>query len=67
MANTRLYPATVRLGVGKKASAYWLEAAAAVHGADGRGRSYVEDERTLEGESIMTAVDGPALWHRVGI
>ena len=58
MMNTQLYPATHSLGIGKNASAYFLEIAAAAY--KGRFRFYYADERNEEGESIMYEIDGDA-------
>lgn len=56
--NTQLYPLSHSLGMGKNATAYFLETAAVAY--HGRFRFYFADERTPEGESTMADIDGDA-------
>ncbi|OCL06394.1 hypothetical protein AOQ84DRAFT_432630 [Glonium stellatum] len=56
-------PQTFSLGVGKSAMAYVIETAANVYGKAGNGEKgywYFADERTVNGDSVMSKVDGPA-------
>lgn len=58
MQNTLIVPETFSLGAGKSASAYLMETAAAVYGA--QYHFYYADERMHNGGSVMAAVNGDA-------
>lgn len=59
MTTTQLWPSTHTLGVGKNATLYWLETAAAAYAPKGY-KFYFVDERNEAGESVMQAIDGEA-------
>ncbi|MCJ1444006.1 MAG: hypothetical protein MMC23_004506 [Stictis urceolatum] len=59
MQNTLLYPESHSLGVGKNASAYFIEMASHAYGPKGYKFYYV-DERNEAGESVMGDIDGEA-------
>ncbi|KAH8591249.1 putative short-chain dehydrogenase [Bisporella sp. PMI_857] len=56
MMNTLIFPVGTSLGIGKNASAYFLETAAKCF--DGRIRFYYADERNQKGESVMNGISG---------
>lgn len=57
----QLQPANLALGIGKTATAYWLETAAKTAAYRAQGfKFYYVDERTPEGEATNMAIDGEA-------
>lgn len=58
MTSTQLWPGTHTLGVGKNATAYWIETAVATY--KGKYKFYFVDERTEDGESTLQFIDGEA-------
>ncbi|KAF2490144.1 hypothetical protein BU16DRAFT_597825 [Lophium mytilinum] len=64
MQGALLVDQTMTLGVGKNASYYFIELAANTYGkatpAGSKGFWYVADERTKEGFSVMSQIDGEA-------
>lgn len=61
MTNTQVFPETHTLGIGKNATAYFIETAAEAYMRAGRDyRFYYVDERLENDESVMINIDGGA-------
>lgn len=61
MTNTQVFPETHTLGIGKNATAYFIEVAAEAYRRAGKDyRFYYVDERREDGESVMVDIDGGA-------
>ncbi|GKZ69463.1 hypothetical protein AnigIFM50267_004672 [Aspergillus niger] len=56
MMNTQLFPVGMSLGMGKNATAYFIETAA--HTYQGLIRFYYADERNEKGKSVMSNISG---------
>lgn len=61
MTNTQVFPETHTLGIGKNATAYFIEVAAEAYKRAGKDyRFYYVDERLENDESVMIDIDGGA-------
>lgn len=59
--NAALKPHVIALGIGKNASAYWIETAAKTPAYQEKGyKFYYVDERAASGESVDMEIDGEA-------